>query len=396
MLGIFIGTAGYVIISSMILGVQQFLVETIIENDAHIRITAREEQITPESVKAATYDSTDFVRWLRQPSGQRGNLHIEYAQGWFDTLDRSPDVLAYTPNLVIQVIFRRGSVTRAGRLTGTDPLRHVRITSISESMTAGRFEEIGSSGARLVMGQELMKNLGATIGDTISVSAGGRPQPFKIVGTYYFGIPELDEATAYGALTDVQILNNSPSKISDISIRLIDPELADELVADWSLLSRDRLRTWRKTNERFLSAFQVQDAMRYVVTIAILSVAGFGIYNILTIVISQKKREIAILRSIGFDQRDVLSLFLIQGWIIGIAGGLAGLFFGYLVCRYLSTVQIYPENVADNGRLPFSFALSIYATGFLLAFLSSVISSILPARAASRLTPIDIIRSEMN
>lgn len=397
MLGIFIGTLGYVVISSMILGVQEFLVRTIIENDAHIRISAREETLTPAIVKNELFEPDEHIHWLRPPSGTRGNNHIEYAQGWFDQLDRNPQVIAYAPNLIVQVIFRRGDTSRAGRLTGTNPFRHIRITAIEESMVFGRFEDLGHSGNRIVLGSELMKSLGADHGDSVFVSAGRTsPEPFKIVGSFRFGIPELDESTAYAALGDVQKLNRTPSRISDISVRLSDANLAGEIAADWNLFSRDRLRTWEENNERILSAFVVQDAMRFVVSFSILVVAGFGIYNILTIVISQKKREIAILRSIGFDSGDVLRLFLIQGWLIGVVGGALGALLGYLVCLYLGTIQIYPENIADHGHLPFSFAPSIYATGFLLAFFSSVVSSILPAYQASKLTPIDIIRSELN
>ena len=396
MLGIFIGTAGYVVISSMILGVQDFMRDSIIENDAHIRISAREEPVTPESIRTELFDANEFVRWRILPTGRRGHAHIQHAQGWFDRLQANPDVLAYTPNLITQVIFRRGSTTHSGTLIGTDPIRQVRITAIEDNIIEGSFLDIGHSGNRIVLGDGLLEKLGARVTETVLISVGkGEPEPFKIVGAFHIGIPQFDDTMAYGALGDVQKINRTPSRITDIAVRLVHPENAGNIAATWKSIAVERIRTWEDINEQILSAFKVQDAMRYIVTVAILIVAAFGIYNVLTIVITQKQREISILRSIGFDSGDILRLFLFQGWLMGAIGGLLGLGAGFLLCIYLGSVQFYPENVAMKGYLPFSFDPSIYLVGFCLAFSAAVIASILPARHASRLTPIDILRQGM-
>lgn len=395
LLGILIGTMGYVVISGMILGVQDFLIQSIIENDAHVRISAREEPISPEEVRTSLFREGENVRWQQPPSGTRGSTHIEYAQGWFDRLERDPEVAAYTPNLTITAIFRRGGTSKSGRLIGTDAERQVRITSIQDSMVTGDFTDLGRTGDRIILGEGLLEKIGSRPGETVLISVGqGRPHPFKIVGVVRFGIPELDDNTAYAALADVQKINGTPSRISDIAVRLVDENRAEELAARWGRGSRENIKTWHEINEQILSAFKVQDAMRYIVTASILVVAGFGIYNVLSIVIANKKREIAILRSVGFDSGDVLRLFLYQGWILGGVAGGAGLALGALVCLYLASVQIYPENIADHGYLPFSFAPSIYLTGFGLALFSALVASILPARRASRMTPMDIIRAE--
>jgi lipoprotein-releasing system permease protein len=132
--------------------------------------------------------------------------------------------------------------------------------------------------------------------------------------------------------------------------------------------------------------------MRYVVSTAILIVAGFGIYNVLTIMISQKQQEIAILRSIGYNSFEITELFLLQGLMLGIAGGLAGIISGFLISAFLGSLQIYPKDFIRGGQIPIAYEFSIYYTAFLLAFFSSIVASILPARQAGKLTPIEIIR----
>ena len=128
-------------------------------------------------------------------------------------------------------------------------------------------------------------------------------------------------------------------------------------------------------------------------TISILIVAGFGIYNILTMAVNQKRKEIAILRSIGFESLDIVILFLTQGIILGALGGLFGCLVGYGVCEVMARIPVANRGLGGNHMI-IAFFPGIYVRGFLLAFVSSSLASFLPARAAGKMTPIDIIRSE--
>jgi lipoprotein-releasing system permease protein len=128
-------------------------------------------------------------------------------------------------------------------------------------------------------------------------------------------------------------------------------------------------------------------------TVSILIVAGFGIYNILSMAINHKRREIAILRSMGYESGDIVELFLIQGLILGAVGGVAGCILGYGVCEIMARIPTADRGLGGNHMIIVYFK-GIYIRGFLLAFFSSSFAGFLPARAAGKLTPIDIIRSE--
>ena len=110
--------------------------------------------------------------------------------------------------------------------------------------------------------------------------------------------------------------------------------------------------------------------------------------------VTHKRREIAILRSMGYEPRDVLSLFFVQGIILGFLGGLVGAVMGYFACYFMSTIEVSAARGLGGNRMLVSFAPIIYVKGFFLAFLSATVASLLPARAAGKLTPIEIIRSE--
>jgi len=246
-----------------------------------------------------------------------------------------------------------------------------------------------------VMGKTLADSLGAVHGETIFLSAGkGRSQPFRIVGIFRVGVASIDEGTMIGAINDAQKLNQTPGRVTTIAVRLDDVRLARESSAMWNLLSDEKVESWDQANEGLMSVFSMQDIVRNSMTIAILIVASFGIYNILSLAISHKKREIAILRSMGFEPADITRLFLTQGIMLGAAGGVAGLLLGYLICLYLGTIEVSADRGLGGNRLFMSYDPAFYFWGFVLAFLSACVASWLPARAAGKMEPIDIIRDE--
>lgn len=302
---------------------------------------------------------------------------------------------AVVQQLVVQVIVKRGKITQSARMVGSNPDRQSRVTNIQDSMIQGNFKDIGQSGHRILVGDGLLRKLGGRHSETLLLSGGkGSPVPFKIVGVFHVGIKTVDDTTIFGALADVQSLNQSPSRISDIAVRLAQVDEAQRHALNWSSLSADKVQSWDQANEGIMSVFRTQDIVRNAMTISILIVAGFGIYNILNMSVVYKRREIAILRSIGFEQKDILTLFSLQGIILGIAGGLLGLMIGFLGCKYLGTIQVSPDRMIGSGTMLISYQPSIYIKGFLVALVSTGIASWLPARAAGRMTPIEIIRSE--
>lgn len=395
LMGVTLGAAGYVTITGIMMGFQTFIIDQLVNNDSHVRISAREEYITEHSLDTEFFPDAPHVFWVSPPSGRRDNAYILNPQGWFERLDRDNRVLSYSPQFVVQGIASRAKVSLSARIVGSDPARQVRVTNIDSYMTSGNFRDIGTTGNRIVVGDGLLRKLGARVSETVLLSVGkGEPVSFHVVGAFHLGIKSLDESTIFAALSDVQKINRTPSQISDVAVRLADVRDAEPLALDWSAISADKVLSWNQANEGTMSVFKTQDIVRYSMTIAILAVAGFGIYNMLNMAISNKRREIAILRSVGFEPNDVLLLFLAQGLILGAAGGLVGAGLGFVACKIISMIPVSANRGLGGNTMLVSFDLFIYARGFGLAFLAATVASLIPARGAGKLTPIDIIRSE--
>jgi lipoprotein-releasing system permease protein len=394
LLGISLGTMMYVVISGMQLGLRGYFVGKLLSNNPHIKISAPDQLIEEHEVREVLYPDRT-LHWITPPSGKRDESHIAYPQGWFERFKGLPEVTAVSPGLSVNVIASRGKIKQSANLTGIIPDRYRNISTIEESMQAGQLSDLSGAGNRLIAGYRLLEQLGARVGETVLLTIGtGEPRPFKITGSFNLGNEQVDRTLMFAHLSDVQQLNRTPGRIGEIGVNLLDMDQAQEIADRWKLGTRDKVESWQETFANFFQMFYVQDVTRWMISAAILIVAGFGVYNVLSIMITQKQKEIAILRSIGYAPRKILNLFLIQGLILGVLGAVVGLVMGYLANVGISRIDL------GTGLRGMSLTHLIvsqdprnYLIAFAMALGSSMIASILPAYHASRLTPLDIIRS---
>lgn len=395
-LGVLIATTAYIVIQSFFLGFQEYLIEQLINNDAHVRISARQEFLETHSLDRYFYGpDQDFVIWSIPPSGQKIDSGIENPIGWYRRLDADPRVIAYSSQLTAKILIARGGVSANSNLVGSIPASQEKVTNIADYMVQGKFSDIGIGGGRIIVGDDLLHKIGSRVGETVLVTVGtGAPAPFKVVGAFHIGIRTLDEGSAFAHLNDVQKVNGTPGEVNSIAVKVNDVSLAQIIARTWSLISSEKVQSWDEANANILNVFVIQNAVRYVTVFIIVIVASFGVYNILNMVVSQKKRDIAILRSMGFDQSEIEFLFLVQGILVGLAGGTVGLVLGYLFCRILETISFGGSPMGGgSGHLMVSFNPNIYIVGFLVSVVASTLAAFMPARSAGKMTPIDIIRS---
>lgn len=388
--GVMLGVAAFVTFSNVMLGFQEYIINQLVNNDSHVRVSKREEVIEEHSLDNIYYPDAERVFWIKPPSGRRDFSQIENPLSWFERLKADSRVLAYSPQLQAPVFFIKGPTTRSGRLIGSDPYKQIRVTNISQYMISGDFLQLGRGGHRLIVGDGMLKKMGTQLGESIIINTGKGPDvPFKIIGTFHFGIMGLDDSVAFSALSDAQSANQTPSQISDIAIRLVDVNLAHDFSDDYSVFTKDKVQSWDQANANILSVFAMQNIIRTFITQAIMVVAAFGIYNILNILVNQKRKDIGILRSMGYDAADIRNLFLIQGLILGSSGGFLGLLVGHALSMFMSTLKM--GGMIDHMII--SYNPQIYIVGIIVAIFAAAISSFLPARAAGKLRPIDIVRS---
>lgn len=393
-LGVTFGALGFVTISGLFLGFREFLVDQLVNNDAHIKITVKENLLLSHSLDKYFFDNKYLhVFWFHPPSGKKNNDKIEDFKNWLAIFASDPRVASFSPHYTAPATLMQKGVALSVSLFGINPAQEEMVTTLKNYMIAGKLTDISVGGNRLICGDSLLDKLGANIGQTVNLSVqSGQALPFKIVGKFHTGLDPYDSSRVYGALTDIQRAAGNPHVINEIAVHLKDYSHAKEIANSWEYLSEDKIQSWDMISQNIFSVFKIQDATRFLVIAIVLIVAGFGIYNVLNMAVNQKKKEIAILRSMGFQAQHILMLFFSQGVLIGLSGGITGLFLGYFACLYIQTIP-FTGSGSQTNMMHISFMPQIYTNAFLLAMLASTIASVLPAWAASKLTPIDIIRS---
>ncbi len=395
LMGITLGTAAFLTISGIMLGFRQLLINQLINSTAHVSISADKPPVTEHSLDGVFFPGA-LVHWTVPPFAKDESPHLEYPQGWFDLLDKAPEVKAYSPQFTAQVLLARTKLSRPCQLVGVRAAKQALATDILDDMVAGNFMDLDKGGFEVVVGSGLAEKLGIRQGDTVNVTdAKGQAYPAKVAGICQTGVNDVDDSTAYGPLDFVQRVGQAPGEVSQIVVRLYNPDLARQMAAQWSLLTKEKVQSWDEANASFTNVFKIQDLVRFILIFVILVVASFGIYNILNNMVNQKRGEIAILRSMGYEEGDITRLFLLQGVALGALGGLLGMVLGTAFCLYLQTIPITgAAAIIKVSHVLVAWRLPNYIYGFSMAFLSGVLSGYFPARAASRMSPIDILRSE--
>lgn len=393
LLGISFSTLLFVSISGVQLGMREYISQVLLNNTAHVLISGAEKKINHVDITKVFSNDRDLIKWIDLPSGLREEMRLENYSSWYQLLEQDPRVHDFSPRLKTFAVLSKDKFSSAVNLIGTIPEKTVRISSIEKYMKVGSFLDLKDSGG-VIIGSGSAEDMGLKVNQYLNLILGsGATKKLRIVGIYHFGNDQADRSLAFTNLNDVQVMTKNPGRISEIAVSLFDMDQSNNIALEWKKLTHDNVQDWKEANQSFMEMIKVQDYSRYFITITILIVASFGIYNVLSIMINQKRKELAILQAIGYGPEKILRLVLYQGLFLGFVGGFLGIIFGYLVCMYLERIRLNIE-IGGEHHLWISFDWKIYVIAFLCAFLSSVFSSLIPAFSASRLMPLDIIRSE--
>jgi lipoprotein-releasing system permease protein len=264
LIGIAMGAAGYVTISGMMLGFQEYILDQLVNNDGHIKISARDDVLNAEEVRNALFEKDTPVSWIIAPGGRRTSPGIEHPAGWTEFFSQQSDVLAFAPSLSAQALLTRAGTNISSKLIGIVPEAQKRVTKIESLVVPpGSLKEISHAGGRVIVGATLLQKLGGTIGDTVFLTAGqAEPMPFKVVGTYSAGIEMLDGTVMYVNLADAQRALRKPGTITELAVKLAAAEDAAEIAASWQNRTRDKVQSWDQASANILGVFKMQDIVR--------------------------------------------------------------------------------------------------------------------------------------
>jgi lipoprotein-releasing system permease protein len=215
------------------------------------------------------------------------------------------------------------------------------------------------------------------------------------VGLFETGSTAIDEGQGYILLKRAQALFGRMDRANMLVIQLDDPYAAPDVAAAIEARIGYRTESWQEASQSLLSVLLIRNIIMYTVVSAILLVASFGIFNVISTVVMEKRRDIAILKSMGFHGRDVRRIFLAEGLAIGAMGSAVGAGLGYGLMAILATVKIQPPGLNEAVNMPVYWGADQMALGALFALLSAAGAAYFPARKAGQVHPVDILRGGM-
>lgn len=395
MLGVTFGIAMFIFMISFMKGVNKFFGDIMLSVTPDIHIYNDFKTDYSSSI-AEQYFNDNKPKWIivRHPRPKQITLNLKNSPGIITDLKSHNEVKAVSPLVSAQILFNYGPVQLGAMADGVDILEEDKLFNISDKMETGNVENLRSSDNGILLGYKLANKLQLSEGDMVTATAPtGTQMRLRVAGTYKFGISTMDEYKVYMNLSTMQQLLGKPRDfINDIRIKIKDLNKAKTLAASFNKKYGYKADSWETVNASIKAGNMIRDTLTYVVSFTLLVVAGFGIYNIMNMVITNKMKDIAILKAQGFAKKDIVQVFLSQSLIIGLAGALLGLLIGFGLSYGLSRVPFPEDEWFIIEYFPVTFETKYYLFGALFGILTTIIAGLLPALKASKIDPVAILR----
>ncbi|ETN94918.1 lipoprotein-releasing system permease protein [Zhouia amylolytica] len=392
-LGVTFGIGAYITLVSFMTGLNNMLDDLILNQTPHIHLY---NEIEPSKKQPVAYfkEFQDALQITHSVKPKQSQRKIHNALPILKSLQQDPNVLGATPQLQAQIFYLSGSIELGGQLTGVDIMEEVRLSNLADYIVEGSPEDLKNNLNGILLGAGLAKKMSLSLGDRVQVSTvNGVISPLKIVGIYQSGIADIDNIKSFANLQTVQKLEGEAENfITDINIKLKNIDLAVSLADKLEKQFEVKAVDIKQANAQFETGSNIRNLITYAVSITLLIVAGFGIYNILNMLIYEKMKDIAILKATGFSGTDVQIIFMSQAIIIGIIGAVLGLTIGYILSRIIDTIAFETEALPTISTYPINYNIWYYIIGSGFALISTFIAGYFPSKKAKKIDPVRIIR----
>jgi len=383
MLGVALGVAALIVVLSVMNGFEKELRERILGMTSHAFITG---------VNGTLKD------WQSLQEMIEGAEHL---------VDSAPFVEG-------QAMLSQGSRVRGSLIRGVNPKLEGRVSTIGDKVIQGKFEALQPGSFGVILGKDLAMTMGVSTGDKVTLitphvtptPAGIMPRlkRLNVVGIFEIGMYEYDSALAIMNIEDAAKLFRIPNKVTGLRLKLDDvyqaPRITNNLLA--TLPASYRAADWTYQHANFFRALKTEKTVMFVILLLIVAVAAFNIVSTLIMMVTDKQADIAILRTLGMTPKNIMTIFMVQGTLIGIFGTLIGVGGGVALALNVETIianleqilgyQFLPADVYYISSLPSDLQWNDVTVIGITAFILSLLSTIYPSWRASKIRPAEALR----
>jgi lipoprotein-releasing system permease protein len=393
--GVTFSIAMFITLLSFMTGLNKLLDGLILNRSPHVRLynEIKPSLQQPINISGAYKQHYNFIQSIKS-TGSRQELYNSGAIIHSVKLDAR--VAGLAPKISSPVFFNDGNTDITGVVFGIDVQAETDLFHFTDYITSGNALDLKNVANSIILGKGLAEKLMLNIGDVVRVTtAKGETFPLKLVGYFQSGIAEFDKTQSFASITTAQKLLNKPANyITDLQVKLHDISLAPAVAKEYAILYGTDAEDIQTANAQFETGTFIRTLISYTVGIVLLIVAGFGIYNILNMMIYEKMDSIAILKATGFSGRDVKWIFLLISMIIGFVGGMVGLVIGFLLSTIIDSIPFITAALPTVTTYPINYDPRFYFIGGAFSLITTYLAGLFPARKASKVDPVIIIRGK--
>jgi lipoprotein-releasing system permease protein len=384
-LGVTIGVGIYLFMNSLSSGFTNYSRDEIFKSSAHIKIYKNDEISQPIAAS-----DTHNIHVIINPQITTLSKKIINPEALLAQVKSQP----YVANAIAQVNFdafyNRGKAQLKGTGNGVNMIEYSAMFNTEKYMVAGNTKALQGNLNGIIIGSGIAEKLNLGLDDNITVTSSyGVVKVMKIVGIFTTGSSMNDLQKSYVNIsTAQQFIKEGPSFVSTLFVNTPNADQSGKYVEQLQQLTPYTVEDWKTTNADVLSGDKTRNAMMSAISLSILIVASFGIYNVLSSTIMQKINDIAILKATGFKGGDVVKIFVTEAIVMGIIGTVAGLWLGAGLIGIMSHVYMG----GPVGYFPITFEPRLFMTSFVLGLLITISAGYFPARKAAKVDPVDIFR----
>ncbi|NHM06859.1 ABC transporter permease [Flavobacterium sp. CYK-4] len=383
-LGVVLGMSIYIFMNSMMVGFDRSSMASIFKSNPHIRLYKDDEvsqpllqskSTTPIIINPKVVPVTNTII--------NPNLIIE-------TILKQKEVTVVTPQVNTNVFYNNGKSQISGLSVGIKPDEANLMYDIKSFVVEGNFDLLKSNTNGIVIGSGISEKMNLDVADNLNLtSSKGVNRTFKIVAIFKTNNSNTDKTKSYINIAAAQqLLKEGSSYITDININITDPENAEIVAQKIESVTGYNAEGWKQANETLMAANKMRKIIITFVSLTILLVAGFGIYNILNMTVSQKINDIAILKAMGFKGKDVIQIFVTQAVSIGVMGVLGGMLLATILITVLKRVYVG----GDIGYFPIDYEMKKFIQGVAIGLIITFFAGYIPAKKAANVDPVEILR----
>ncbi|HNP47260.1 MAG TPA: ABC transporter permease [Bacteroidia bacterium] len=385
----FIGLLGFMS------GLNGLLDGLIINRTAHIRLY-NDIQPAEHQPVGSVKEFQGYYNFIHSIKPKNERLEIYNSGAIIKSLLKDPNVSGIAPKITTPVFYTVASIELTGVINGIDVEAENKLFTFKDYVTKGNFIDLKNVPNSIILGKGAADKMLADIGDAIQVTtAQGERMQLKVVGYFQSGLQDIDKVQSYTSINTAQkLLGVSNNYITDIQIKLKDIQTAPALAKVYRQLYGVEALDIQTANAQFETGSFIRTLISYAVGITLLIVAGFGIYNILNMMIYEKMDSIAILKATGFSGKDVNRIFISIALSIGIFGGLLGLLFGFGLSSLIDQVPFNTPALPTIKTYPVDYNPKFYFIGIIFSIVTTYFAGYFPSRKASKIDPVIIIRGK--